>query len=151
MFRIVSFGVVIRWLSWLKAAKYSTSQAKWPDVAYSLQILHQALAHSHLNSKEESTEVLPDVHVNFEVACFGGVEAIWQEVHKLCPSPTKENTARFWHAYLCSHQCYLQVCPGSFKFSHASVDWFMPIYTIKIQITALDEITSTMHPWQLAQ
>lgn len=43
----------------------------------SLQILHQALAHSHINrSKEESTEVLPDVHVNFEVACFEGVEAI---------------------------------------------------------------------------
>lgn len=64
----------------------------------SLQILHQALAQSHLNSKEESTEVLPDVHVNFEVARFVGVEAIWQEVHKpvaLSPSPTEENTARF--------------------------------------------------------
>lgn len=64
----------------------------------SLQILHQALAQSHLNSKEECTKVLPDVRVNFEVACFEGVEAIWQEVHKpvaLSPSPTKENTARF--------------------------------------------------------
>lgn len=65
----------------------------------SLQILHQALAQSHLNSKEESTkERLPDVHVNFEVACFEGVEPIWQEVHKpvaLSPSLTKENTARF--------------------------------------------------------
>lgn len=35
MFRIISSDVVIRWLtlSWLKAAKYSWSQAKWPDVA----------------------------------------------------------------------------------------------------------------------
>lgn len=65
----------------------------------SLQILHQALVQSHLNrSKEESTEVLPDVHVNFEVAFFEGVEAIWQELHNpvaLSPSPTKDNTAKF--------------------------------------------------------
>lgn len=42
----------------------------------SLEILHQILAQSHLNSKKESTEVLPDVHVRFGVACFEGAEAI---------------------------------------------------------------------------
>lgn len=50
----------------------------------SLQILHQALAQSHLNSKEEGTEVLPNVHVNFGVAFFEGVEAIWQEMIRTC-------------------------------------------------------------------
>ena len=50
----------------------------------SLQILHQVLVQSHLNSKEESTEVLPNVHVNFGVACFEGVEAIWQDMIRTC-------------------------------------------------------------------
>jgi len=50
----------------------------------SLQILHQTLAQSRLNSKEESTEVLPGVHVNFGVACFEEVKAIWQETIRTC-------------------------------------------------------------------
>lgn len=50
----------------------------------SLQILHQALAQSHLNSKEQSTEVLHGAHVKFGVAYFEGVEAIWQEVIRTC-------------------------------------------------------------------
>lgn len=50
----------------------------------SLQSLHQALAQFHLNSKEENTEVLPAVYVNIGVACFEGVETIWQEMIKIC-------------------------------------------------------------------
>lgn len=49
----------------------------------SLQILHQTVALSHLNSKEESTEVLPNVQVNFGVASFEGVKVIWQEIIRM--------------------------------------------------------------------
>lgn len=42
----------------------------------SLQILHQTFVLSHLNSKGESTEMLPDVQVNFGVASFKGMKVI---------------------------------------------------------------------------
>lgn len=51
-----------------------------PVEDYSLQILHQTFVSSHLNSKEESTEVLPDVQVNFGVASFKAMKVIWQEI-----------------------------------------------------------------------
>lgn len=48
-----------------------------PLEGYCLHILHQALVQSHLNSREEDTEVLHSLPAHFGVACFEGVRAIW--------------------------------------------------------------------------
>lgn len=87
----------------------------------SLEILHQTLAQSHLNSKKESTEVLPDVHVRFGVACFEGAEAIWQEIIRTCIN-----------LYCCLQLLQRKILPGfnMLTSSHKCyVSWALYIFT----------------------
>lgn len=157
MFRVISFGVVIRWqtLSWSEAAKCSTSKAKWPDVACG------RLFPIDFTSGTCTVPIKQPRGKHWSAAwCPCGLWSclLWRsgsnlagnkDLHKpivLSPTPTKESTSILWHALLCSHQCNLQVFPGSFKFLHAPLDWCLPIHTIQAQTTALGEVLCTVHP-----